>query len=81
MAPQIWTAIMIIVAATIAIIMRVRHQETAYLLVTIWALIAIAIGQNSEPLIVTTALMSSLVICLFSLGSINHIKWTRDNGQ
>lgn len=67
---QVWTAIVMIVAATIAIVMRVRHGETAYLLVTIWALVAIAIGQNDEPLIVTTALMSSLVIALFPLGMI-----------
>lgn len=68
-APSVWTAILIVVAATIAILMRVRHRETAYPLVMIWALIAIAIKQGDEPLIVTTALMASLVISLYGFGS------------
>jgi len=68
-APPVWTAILIVVAATIAIALRVRHRETAYPLTIIWALIAIAVGQGDEPLIVTTALMASLVIALYGFGS------------
>ncbi|MGC9525488.1 MAG: tryptophan-rich sensory protein [Limnospira sp.] len=67
-APQVWTAIVIIVAATIAIALRVRHRETAYPLVMIWALIAIAVGQN-DPAIVTTAVMAALVVSLYGFGS------------
>lgn len=67
--PPIWTAILMVVAATIAIALRVRHRETAYPLVIIWALIAIAIRQIDEPAIVTTALMASLVVSLYGFGS------------
>ncbi|MEA5520149.1 tryptophan-rich sensory protein [Limnoraphis robusta] len=67
--PEVWTVLLLIVAGVVAVLMRINHQETAFPLVFLWAIIAIAIRQFNEPLIVLTALAVSLTISLVGLGS------------
>ncbi len=68
-APEIWTATLLVVAGLIAILMRINYQETAFPLVFLWAFLAIAVRQFNEPLIVLTVLGVGLTISLVGLGS------------
>ena len=53
--PQIWTAGMLIVAGSIAGIMGLIRADTAFILVNLWALIAIALRHLEQPIISGTA--------------------------
>ncbi len=53
--PQIWTAGMLIVAGAIAAIMGIIRADTAFILVYLWALIAIALRHLEQPIISGTA--------------------------
>lgn len=65
----LWTTILITVAGLIGIILRLQYHETAFLVVLIWAFIAISIRQENQPLIVWTALVISLVLSLIGLST------------
>ncbi|EAW34611.1 tryptophan-rich sensory protein [Lyngbya sp. PCC 8106] len=67
--PEIWTVILLIVAGVVAVLMRINYQETAFPLVFLWAILAIAVRQFNESLIVLTALGVCLTISLVGLGS------------
>lgn len=66
---EIWTVIMLVVAGFIASLIRIQFLETAYSLVLIWAIIAIAVRQFNQPLIAGTALGVALAITLVGVGS------------
>ena len=53
--PQIWTAGMLIVAGAIAAMMSIIRADTAFILVYLWALIAIALRHLEQPIISGTA--------------------------
>ncbi|MGB3405358.1 MAG: tryptophan-rich sensory protein [Microcoleaceae cyanobacterium] len=65
----VWTAILITIAGLIGIILRFKYHETAFLVVLIWAFIAISIRQESQPLIVWTAIINSLILSLIGLST------------
>lgn len=67
--PEVWTVILLIVAGVVAVLMRINYQETAFPLVFLWAILAIAVRQFNESLIVLTALGVCLTISLVGLGS------------
>jgi hypothetical protein len=52
---EVWTVIMMLVAAIVGALITLRRQDAAYPLVIVWALIAIAVRQAGTPLIATTA--------------------------
>jgi hypothetical protein len=54
LAPTVWTVVMMTIAAIIATVISIQRQDTAYVLVIVWALVAIAIRQANIPLIVVT---------------------------
>jgi hypothetical protein len=66
-APAIWAVIMIIVGAAIATLVTMKHHDTAYLLVIIWASIAIGIRHLDTPLITVTAAVAAIFLILFSI--------------
>jgi uncharacterized membrane protein YoaK (UPF0700 family) len=66
-APAIWAVIMIIVGTAIATFVTMKHHDTAYLLVIIWALIAIGIRHIDTPLITVTATVAAIFSILFSI--------------
>ncbi len=69
----LWTVILIAIVGIIGTILRFQYHETAFLLVSIWALIAISIRQGNQPLIVWTALLISLILSLVGLGTtVSH---------
>ncbi len=65
--PELWTAILIIIAGTIAAILMIERNEIAYPFVMIWAFCAIAVRQVTQPLILITALAVSLTLGLFGI--------------
>jgi hypothetical protein len=66
-APTVWTVIMMIVAAAIAAVVMIQRHDLAYLLVTIWTLIAIAIRQVHTPFIAVMGLVLTISLILFGL--------------
>jgi hypothetical protein len=66
-APAIWAVIMIIVATAIGTQVTMKHHDTAYMLVIVWALIAIGIRHLDTPLITVTAAVTALFLILFSI--------------
>jgi hypothetical protein len=52
--PTVWTVVMMTISAIIATVISIQRQDTAYVLVIVWALVAIAIRQANIPLIVIT---------------------------
>jgi hypothetical protein len=69
LSPNLWTVIMMAVSAAIAAIALVHRQDPAYLIVTIWTLVAIAIRQINEPLIVVGGIVMAISLVLLSLNS------------
>lgn len=67
-APTVWTVIMLMISAAIAASVTIQRQDTAYLLVIIWAFVAIAIRQMETPLIAVTGWVMAIALILLSLG-------------
>ncbi len=69
---SVWTVVMMTIAAVIAAVVSIQRHDTAYVLVIVWALVAISIRQANIPLIVVTAWL--LVIALTGLNLGNALK-------
>lgn len=65
--PELWTAILLVIAGTLAAILMIERNEIAYPFVMMWALCAIAVRQATQPLILVTAIAVSLSLGLFGL--------------
>lgn len=66
--PEVWTVTVATVSAAIAALIATRHQDVAYTLVIVWALVAIAVRQASQPLIsVTTAGLAIALVILITV--------------
>ncbi len=59
---EIWTALVILVALVITMLMLVIRRDAAYGLVVVWATTGIATAQSAIPVIYFTALGSALII-------------------
>ena len=75
---EVWTVFVMLISAAIAAIVNVQRGDMAYLLVIVWALVAIVIRQMSTPLIAVTG--GVLAIALVLLGVVNRLKTLRSNG-
>lgn len=64
---QMWTVIMLSIAAFIAAIANITRLDTAFLLVVVWALVAIAVHRADMLIIVTTAGALALALLLLLL--------------
>ena len=71
--PSGWTVGMMTIAAVIAAVMSIQRHDTAYVLVIVWALVAIAIRQANTPLIAMTGW--GLAIGLTVLNFANELKF------
>jgi TspO/MBR family len=67
MPSTLWTIMMMIVSASIAALMTIQRHDTAYRLVIVWALVAIAIRQIDMPLIAMTGAVLAIVLILVNL--------------
>jgi len=65
--PAIWAVITIVIATAIGTQVTIKHHDTAYMLVIIWALIAIGIRHIDTPLIAVTAAVAAIFLILFSV--------------
>lgn len=70
---EIWTVILMLVAAIIGGLINLRRQDAAYPLVIVWALIAIAVKQAGIPLVATAATV--LAIGLGLLVALRSTVW------
>lgn len=65
---EIWAIVMIVIAALLAVLMRITKGEIAYGLVAVWALAGIAIKRlGTEPVVISvayTAMASAAVVAL-----------------
>lgn len=66
-APTIWAVIMMLVSGAITTQVIIKHHDTAYMLVIVWALIAIGIRHLDPPLITVTAAIIAIFLILFNL--------------
>lgn len=72
--PQIWTALMAIAGGLIAAWLLWQQRDIAYGLVTVWALIAIAVRQSDLPLIAFSAAgMALLLVVLAGLTRLRRL--------
>jgi hypothetical protein len=67
-ASPVWTVLVMMVSATIALLMLIQRRDRAYALVIVWALIAIAIRQASTPLIAGAGVLLAIALTLLGLG-------------
>ncbi len=66
-APAIWAVMMMLVSGAITTQVIIKHHDTAYMLVIVWALIAIGIRHLDTPLITVTAAIAAIFLILFNL--------------
>jgi hypothetical protein len=67
---QLWTAIALVAGGAIAAIVTVGHRDIAFVLVFVWAFVAIAVRQGNSLLIATTAgglAIALILLLVFSL--------------
>ncbi|KAB8316790.1 tryptophan-rich sensory protein [Tolypothrix campylonemoides VB511288] len=61
---QVWTVIMLLVAAALATLIAVQRQDIAYPGVTVWALVAVAMKQWDNPTLRIVSLVCAAFIVL-----------------
>jgi hypothetical protein len=67
MPSTLWTVLMMIISASITALITIQRQDTAYRLVIVWALVAIAIRQIDTPLIAMTGAVLAIILILVNL--------------
>lgn len=68
-APEIWTALVIVVGAGLGIAMTLFRREIAYPLVIVWAFVGIVVSQAAVPLVAWTAGASALIVAVTLIAS------------
>lgn len=80
LAPEIWTVIMLLVAAIVGLLMLLRERDVAFGLVLVWAFVGIALKQSAYQAVARTAwLGSGLIILMIVLTIVRIIKQKKDN--
>jgi len=69
-AASTWAAIMLVAATLIGLILAVTRRDAGFVLVLVWAFIAIIDKQAATPVITTTALITVIVLLVVLIGSI-----------
>ncbi|MGH7998868.1 MAG: tryptophan-rich sensory protein [Brasilonema sp.] len=64
---EVWTLIMLLIAAVLAGVMAVQHRNIAYTGVTVWAFVAIALKQWNSPTLRIMALGCAVALVLLIL--------------
>jgi uncharacterized membrane protein YoaK (UPF0700 family) len=88
-APSVWTVVMMTIATIIATAISIQRQDTAYVLVIVWALVAIplqggfanAIRQANIPLIVVTGWGLAIVLMSINLATAFQTQAKTTNHQ
>ncbi|MEB3180704.1 MAG: tryptophan-rich sensory protein [Nostocaceae cyanobacterium] len=61
---EVWTAIMMLIAAAVAVAIVIQRRDIVYPGVTVWALVAIASKNGDNPLLRNLALLLAIVVVL-----------------
>jgi benzodiazapine receptor len=69
-APQLWTAVILVVAVLIAALMALLRRDAGYLLVLVWAFIGIAVKFPAEALVSISAWAAAGIAALLALYSL-----------
>ncbi|RDE10697.1 MAG: hypothetical protein C4K49_12720 [Candidatus Thorarchaeota archaeon] len=66
---EVWTAVVIVVALVISLLMIMKRSDIAFGLVFVWAVVGVAVKQMASLVILTTAVTAALavVVSLFAL--------------
>lgn len=75
--PQIWSSIMMCVAAGLGITMLLRHKDIAYALVIVWALVGIGMRFNTIPLLYGVAYSLAVLVGIGCVVSAYQLKVRR----
>lgn len=63
-APEVWTAIVLLVGGLLGVLMALIRKEVAYPLVVIWAFVGVVVRRMDTPLVAVTAGLTALVVLL-----------------
>lgn len=74
--PELWAAIMLVIAAVVTLIVGLTRRDIAYMLVIIWATIGIAVKHAGTPLVATTAWLVAAVVGL----TLVYVVWRTSIG-
>lgn len=69
-APEMWAAIMLVVASALALVMKWTRRDIAYLLVLVWSFIGIAIKQSAVGVVANTAWVMTAFVIVLILASV-----------
>ena len=64
LSPELWTVIMVIVAALLGLAMIALRNDVGFPLVIVWALVGIAVARSAIQLIMLTSAASAVVVLL-----------------
>ncbi len=64
LAPEVWTAIMVVIAGVLGIAMIVLRNEIAYPLVIVWALVGIWVARRATPLVANASAATAVIVAL-----------------
>lgn len=64
-AGPVWAVILLVIAAALAILMRLRRGDVAYGLVAVWAMVGIAVSQSDTPLVAVVAILAALAVLVY----------------
>jgi hypothetical protein len=62
--PELWTVIMVVVAALLGLATILLRNDVGYPLVIVWALVGIAVARSAIPLIAVVSVASAAVVLL-----------------
>lgn len=74
LSPEVWTAIMVVVAGVLGIAMIVLRNEIGYPLVIVWALVGIWVARRATPLVANASAATAVIVALVLV--VAHV-WTR----
>ncbi|KYC39802.1 hypothetical protein WA1_30090 [Scytonema hofmannii PCC 7110] len=59
---EVWTLILLIVAAVVAIVLAIQHQDSAYTGVTVWALVAVGVKNWDRETVRNLAIVLAIAL-------------------
>ena len=77
---SVWTALMILVAAVITVLIIIRYQDPAFTGVIVWAFAAISIRQSAQTAILITAIGSVIALAALLLQQYTQHSRNRPRG-
>ncbi len=69
-APELWAAVMLVVASALALVMTWTRRDIAYLLVLVWSFIGIAVKQSAVAVVANTAWVTTAFVVLLIASSV-----------